>query len=129
MQCRLCILYYILISLSLPTALSIPSLSPSPLSLLPLALSLLSLCPSSHSLLPLALSLSSPSPSQRSLPPSALFLPFLSRSFSLSQFWQCFVCRFLQYWLSDMVEVPYCWSVETAIAVILIPLIISAASW
>lgn len=37
------------------------------------------------------------------------------------------VVGFLEYWLGDMVELPGCWSPEKAVAVILLPLLLSAA--
>ena len=37
------------------------------------------------------------------------------------------VVGFLEYWLGDMVVLPGCWSPEKAVAVILLPLLLSAA--
>ena len=37
------------------------------------------------------------------------------------------VVGFLEYWLGDMVQLPGCWSPEKAVAVILLPLLLSAA--
>nr|XP_047122666.1 uncharacterized protein LOC100204497 isoform X2 [Hydra vulgaris] len=37
------------------------------------------------------------------------------------------VVGFLEYWLGDMVELPACWTPEKAVAVILLPLLLSAA--
>ena len=37
------------------------------------------------------------------------------------------VVGFLEYWLGDMVYLPGCWSPEKAVAVILLPLLLSAA--
>lgn len=37
------------------------------------------------------------------------------------------VVGFLEYWLGDMVVLPSCWQPEKAVAVILLPLLLSAA--
>ena len=37
------------------------------------------------------------------------------------------VVGFLEYWLGDMVRLPGCWSPEKAVAIILLPLLLSAA--
>jgi len=37
------------------------------------------------------------------------------------------VVGFLEYWLGDMVALPGCWAPEKAVAVILLPLLLSAA--
>lgn len=37
------------------------------------------------------------------------------------------VVGFLEYWLGDMVVLPACWQPEKAVAVILLPLLLSAA--
>ncbi|KAF6039083.1 hypothetical protein EB796_002629 [Bugula neritina] len=37
------------------------------------------------------------------------------------------VFTFVQYWVSDMVYIPNCWSKEKAVAILMIPLVISAA--
>ena len=37
------------------------------------------------------------------------------------------VVGFLEYWLGDMVVLPGCWMPEKAVAIILLPLLLSAA--
>ncbi|XP_067931067.1 uncharacterized protein [Watersipora subatra] len=37
------------------------------------------------------------------------------------------VFTFIQYWVSDMVDIPNCWSKEKAVAVLMIPLVVAAA--
>ena len=36
-------------------------------------------------------------------------------------------CRFLEYWLDDMIQLPRCWTAATSVALLLLPLLISAA--
>lgn len=38
-----------------------------------------------------------------------------------------FCFRFLEYWLDDMVQLPYCWTAATSVALMLLPLLFSAA--
>ena len=35
--------------------------------------------------------------------------------------------RFLEYWLTDMVNIPHCWSAQRALGIILVPLLSTAA--
>ena len=36
-------------------------------------------------------------------------------------------CRFLEYWLSDMIELPDCWNAGRGVAIMLLPMLFAAA--
>ena len=38
-----------------------------------------------------------------------------------------YFCRFLEYWVSDMIQLPFCWNAARTVAFILLPLLFSAA--